>query len=878
LNTETHNNQVVWHTVTENAATQQLSVDQKSGLPSELAKQRLVEFGHNILQEKKSRSVWLLLYDQFKDFMIIILLIAAIISGFIGELLDTLAILVIVALNAVVGAIQEYRAERAISALKAIATPNVSVLRDGERKTISTNLLVPGDIIFLETGNIVPADLRLLETVNLEINESALTGESVVNNKSSSAITDNNLPLGDRANMAYKGTQVSRGHAKALVVNTGMSTEIGNIASMLQKAVDTKTPLQKRLADFGKRLALAVIGICIIIFITGLLQGISWVLMLLTAISLAVAAIPEALPAVVSVSLALGARKMSKQQALIRHLPAVETLGSVTYICSDKTGTLTQNRMSVDRLFADNRLLESISDDHSYLWQQIGQALAISNDAVISDGVIEGDPTEVALYESAKKAGFNKEDIESHYPRIAELPFDSDRKRMSTIHQLDNGIVVYVKGSPEQILEICEYEIRDTDTQPINREKILDQAEKLASQGYRVMAIALKQLDTMPPSIDQENIEQELSFLALLALIDPPRPEVPNAIKECLSAGIHPTMITGDHPATALAIAQRLGIDTKGSKILTGDQLEKLTDKELDQLVNEINIYARVTPAQKIRIVESLQNGGEFCAMTGDGINDAPALKRADIGVAMGQKGTDVARESADMVLLDDNFATIVNAVHEGRRIFDNIRKFIKYVMTGNSGEIWTLLLAPFLGLPVPLLPIHILWINLVTDGLPGLALAVEPAERGIMQRPPRPPNESIFAHGMWQHILWVGLLIGGVSLFSQAWAIHLSSAHWQTMVFTVLTFAQLVHVMAIRSDKESLLTLGLLSNKPLLGAVVITVALQLCVIYIPFLNGIFRTAPLDIPELVTCFLLSSIILFGVEIEKWFARKGLIYQ
>jgi Ca2+-transporting ATPase len=858
---------------------QRLSVEPQNGLQKKDVEERLERFGLNEIIESKRRPAWHLVVDQFRDFMIIVLLVAAVISGFIGDLLDTIAILVIVILNAMVGAVQEFRAERAIAALKEIATPLVSVMREGERQEVPTTQLVPGDILFLEAGDIIPADSRLIETAELEINEAILTGESIAVTKGNTVIEAKKTLLGDLSNMAFKGTHVNRGRATGLVVNTGMNTQIGRIASLLQQTHGAKTPLQKRLTDFSQRLAISVIAICAFIFMVGLLQGGSWVLMFLTAISLAVAAIPEALPAVVSISLALGARKMSQHQALIRHLPAVETLGSVTYICADKTGTLTENKMFLDRIYADNQLLESLPTTDSFLWQQLGNALAISNDAVRTDNTLAGDPTEVALCEAAENSGFNKLELEEKFPRIAELPFDSDRKCMTTVHRSGSGAVAYIKGAPEQVLALCDNQCTVKDKYvPLDKAFLLTQSEQLAVQGYRVLVIAVRHFDSQPNEQQIENIEQEFTFLALLALIDPPRKEVPQAVEECISAGIRPVMITGDHPATALAIAQKLGINTDDERVLSGDDLDHLSDQQLHRQVKQTQVYARVTPDQKIRIVEALQHAGEFCAMTGDGVNDAPALKRADIGIAMGKKGTDVARESADMVLLDDNFATIVKAVREGRRIFDNIRKFIKYTMTSNAGEIWTLLLAPFLGLPIPLLPIHILWINLVTDGLPGLALAVEPAERGIMQRPPRPPNESIFAHGMWQHILWVGLLIGGVTLLAQAWAIQYAVADWQTMVFTVLTFAQLAHVFAIRSDKESLLKIGIFSNLPLLGAICLTVVLQLCVIYVPVLNTIFKTSPLGIYELIVCCLLSVVVFFGVEAEKWLIRKNYIYS
>lgn len=759
-----------------------------------------------------------------------------------------------------------------------MAAPTARVRRNGQVLGIPGTELVAGDVVILEAGNIIPADLRLLICADLEINEAALTGESTGAVKFCDVISQATLPTSDKLNHAFKGTQVNRGRGEGVVIAIGMETELGRIASLLQETEEIKTPLQKRLAAFGQRLAFSILAICAIIFAVGLLRGESWLLMFLTAISLAVAAIPEALPAVVSVSLALGARKMSHEKALIRNLPAVETLGSVTFICADKTGTLTLNKMSVDRIFADNTLHKSIPGIDNKLWRTITTGLALNNDVSLNGETLAGDPTELALYEAARAAGMDKSEIEKRLPRIHELAFDAERKRMTTLHQGETGVIAFSKGAPETLLPLCIDSLGSGATSALDQASILKQAHELATHGYRVLALASRQFDVMPEVITTDTIEQKLTFLALVGLIDPPRKEAPQAVEECISAGITPVMITGDHPATAQAIAERLHINGHIGTVLTGEQLNQLSAEELESRAKNIRVYARVSPQQKIRIVEALQKQGEFCAMTGDGVNDAPALKRAEIGVAMGRKGTDVAREAADMVLLDDNFATIVSAVREGRRIFDNIRKFIKYTMTSNSGEIWTLFLAPFLGLPIPLLPIHILWINLVTDGLPGLALALEPEEKGIMQRPPRMPNENIFAHGMWQHIVWIGLLIGGVSLLAQAWAFHSGSAHWQTMVFTTLTLAQLAHVMAIRTEKESLFIVGLLSNRPLIGAVLGTVVLQLGVIYLPWCNAIFKTAPLDAIELLVCFLLALVVFVAVEIEKWLIRGRYIYQ
>jgi Ca2+-transporting ATPase len=598
--------------------------------------------------------------------------------------------------------------------------------------------------------------------------------------------------------------------------------------------------------------------------------------MFLTAVSLAVAAIPEALPAVVTVSLAIGARTMSHHKALVRNLPAVETLGSVTFICSDKTGTLTQNAMHLESLWVGGREYAEIPA----VARRLGQALALNNDiSTVMDNhnqtaEAQGEPTELALFQAAAKSGFDKATLAEEMPRVAELPFDAERKRMSTLHAEGSRIVAFVKGAPESVLPLCNSQLDGDGVSVLDINATLAWAEASANNGYRVLALALREFSSQPEPLDIETVESQLTLLGLVALLDPPRPEAKAAVAECLSAGITPVMITGDHPGTALAIARRMNIVDDDATVLTGAELERMSLAEFEQQVEHIRVYARVSPAQKIKIVQALQDKGQFVAMTGDGVNDAPALKGADIGVAMGRKGTEVAREAADMVLLDDNFATIVAAVREGRRIFDNIRKFIKYTMTSNSGEIWTLFLAPFLGLPLPLLPIHILWINLVTDGLPGLALSVEPAERGIMQRPPRAPNESIFAGGMWQHMLWVGLLIGGLSILAQAWAIHDGSAHWQTMTFTVLTLSQLMHAMVIRTEKGSLFTVGIFSNPTILGAVIFTVLLQMAVIYLPFFNDIFKTQPLEPRELAICFALPCLVFVAVEVEKWFKRRN----
>ena len=860
------------------------------GLSEDEAKKRLAAHGPNELKEAKKRSLLMMLLDQFRDFMIMVLIAAAIVSGLMGEMVDTLAIVVIVILNAVIGFVQEYRAEKAMMALKQMAAPAAVVLREGKPATIPASELVPGDIVLLEAGRIVPADLRLIETAQLKVDEAALTGESVPAEKNSGTLDKEPVPLGDRKNSAYKGTTVTYGRSTGIVVETGMNTELGKIATLLLEEEEVKTPLQKRLAKFGQRLAVAVLAICSIVLITGLLRGEGLLLMFLTAISLAVAAIPEALPAVVTISLAIGAKKMVRQNALIRKLPAVETLGSVTYICSDKTGTLTLNKMTVEEIYVDGQLLKTEDEkirsleDKSLSTSQplplLMMAMALSNDAVLNkDRVVIGDPTETALYEIADARGFNKPALEKEFPRIAEIPFDSHRKCMTTFHRTpEGGIISYTKGAFESIVDRSSGMMPDSgkfiELNGPGGKDLNTANEKMADDGLRTLAFTMRRWDRLPDDLTPRSVEKDLTIIGLAGMMDPPREEAKQAVAMCKTAGIKPVMITGDHPLTARNIAVRLGIaDNRG--MITGPELDKLSLEEFEAQVETISVYARVVPEQKIKIVKALQDKGEFVAMTGDGVNDAPALKRADIGIAMGITGTDVSKEASHMILLDDNFATIVKAVKEGRRIFDNIRKFIKYTMTSNSGEIWTIFLAPFLGLPIPLLPIHILWINLVTDGLPGLALTVEPEEKGIMKRPPRHPQESIFAHGMAVHIMWVGLLMGGISIFTQAWSINngYDQAHWQTMVFTVLCLSQMGHVLAVRTDRESLFKIGLFSNKTLLGAVILTFALQMATIYVPVLNPIFKTAPLSLDELFITLTLASVVFFAVETEKWCFRK-----
>lgn len=841
-----------------------------SGLSAGESADRLTRFGRNELVEKKPVSPIAIFLAQFKDLMIIILIIAAIISGVLGDLVDTIVIVLIVIINAIIGFVQEYRAEKAMQALKSMTTAYAKVLRNGTVHKTSVKEIVPGDVLLLEAGDVVPADARLVEALQLKINESSLTGESVAAEKTTDAIAEENISVGDKTNMTFKGTFVTYGKGKAVVVETGMKTELGKIATMLEEE-ETKTPLQKRLTAFTKKLALIVLGVSAVVFLMGLLRGEDTLLMLLTAISLAVAAIPEALPSVITISLAIGAKRMVQQNALVRKLPAVETLGSVTYICTDKTGTLTQNKMTVEEIGIKDKVInrEQLQPDTlDAQGKDLLRAMALNNDVLVDDEKeLKGDPTEIALYEITAEVAYRKEELEKAYERVAEIPFDSDRKCMSTIHKNGEGYLLITKGAIDVLLQKAGTK---------NNQDLLDKlADGMAANGLRVLGFAQKHLETLPERMNADEVENDLTVLGIAGMMDPPREEAKLAVAECKTAGIQPMMITGDHPLTATTIAERLGIIKEGeTAVITGKQLNDYSEEDYKNKISNIKVFARVSPEQKLNIVKALQEAGQFVAMTGDGVNDAPSLKRADIGIAMGITGTDVSKEASDMILLDDNFASIVKAVKSGRRIYDNIRKFIKYAMTGNIGEIWCIFMAPFLGLPIPLLPIHILWVNLVTDGLPGLALATEPAEKGIMQQPPRHPKESIFARGLGKHIIWVGILIGSLTLLAQYLFKDMEEAHWRTIAFTVLCFGQMCHVFAIRSDYRSLFSQGLWSNKALVGAVFITLVLQLLIIYVPFFNPIFRTAPLTLYELLITLGLSVIVFIAVEIEKYFKRRS----
>lgn len=882
-------NKVLWHIMEVAEALSEMKTS-LSGLSPEEAGRRLEHFGANELAEKKRRSAFRMLLDQFSDFMILILIAAALISGLIGEVSDTIAIVVIVFLNAALGFSQEYKAEKAMAALKKMAAGSAMVKRGGEQSAIPASALVPGDIVVLEAGNVIPADLRIIEAAYLKVEEAALTGESIPVEKQAPAIPGETLSLGDRLNMLFKGTFVTYGRGLGMVTATGMNTELGRIAALLQEEGEGKTPLQKKLAVFGTKLAYAVLTICVVVFVAGMLRGENPVGMFLVAISLAVAAIPEALPAVVTIALALGARKMVRRNALVRRLPAVETLGSVTYICTDKTGTLTINRMTVEAAYCDGRTVshdkftemssaDCPDDPQMSAGDFLLTAATLCNDARRdAAGNYIGDPTEIALLEFADRndgSGCGKNALDEAFPRKAEIPFDSLRKRMTTVHQWGNGYVSFTKGATDVLVQRARSVYTSKGPKAVDTAEILRVNDDMAGAGLRVLCIAMRRWESLPSETNLEVMEQDLTLLGLVGMMDPPREEASQSVALCKSAGIIPVMITGDHPLTARTIARRVGIleDDAPESVITGAELAALPQETFEKRVSHIRVYARVAPEQKLKIVRALQDRGHFVAMTGDGVNDAPALKAADIGVSMGVTGTDVAKEASSMILLDDNFATIVGAVREGRKIYDNIRKFIKYLLTTNSSEIWTLLLAPFLGLPIPLQPIHILWINLVTDGLPALALSMEPEERNVMMRPPRHPRESIFSGGLGYHAVWVGLLMAGVVLSLQAWAIHTGDAHWQTMVFATLCLLQLGHVLAIRSEKESLFVQGIFTNKPLLLSVLATILLQFATIYIPFLNPVFKTVPLTVNDIVIVLILSTVVFIAVEIEKSYKRR-----
>ncbi len=828
-----------------------------SGLTNEAIPALQKKYGKNVLVEAKQKSKLSILLGQFNDVMIIILIVAAAISFFMGEHTDAIVILAIIIGNAWLGYSQENKAEASIKMLKKMAAQFALVLREDKPVKLEAAELVPGDVILLEAGNIIPADARLLEVSAFKTDEASLTGESYSVEKTTNAIAEDNLVAGDQLNMVFKGTIVSSGSAKAVVTATGMDTEVGKIAGLMDTGFQ-KTPLQKRLAVFSKQLAVIVIIICALVFVLGLQRGVPVFQMFLTALSLAVAALPEALPVVITIALARSAARMVKQKALIRKLPAVETLGSVTYICTDKTGTLTQNIMTVEKL----QSTENQEDLLNY-------AMLLNNEVKVSgENELLGDSTETALVNYALKQHYEKENADAKYPLVATLPFDSDRMRMSTLHRYENKWILFTKGAPIKIAEVLSADESN------KAEEWLKTNKEWANRGLRVLFFAYKVFDKQPSKPDL-SLEKDMELLGMAGMIDPPREEVAEAILQCKTAGIKTVMITGDQALTARAIGERLKIIDKNRAAITGAELQDLSEEELQGEVNKFFVYARVSPEQKLNIVKALQQNGEFVAMTGDGVNDAPSLKQADIGLAMGITGTDVAKEASDMILLDDNFATIVKAVREGRRIYENIRKFILYVLSCNLSEILTLLFAPLLGFAMPLLPIHILWINLVTDGLPGIELVAEPAEKGIMKQPPRPPKENLFAGGLAAKIISSGIVLTLAALFIQWWAIGkgYDLVTQQTMVFTTLCFVQLANALSCRSIHHSLFAKGIFSNKAMWVTIIVTIILQLLLVYQSFLHSIFRTTSLSLEAMEIIAWVTIICLLCLELLKFLSDK-----
>ena len=905
-----------WYKLTPEQTLQELDTDINSGLAATEAQQRLARYGPNELIDRGAKPPWRILLDQFKEVMVIVLIVAALVSGALGEWIEVVVILSIVVLNAILGFTQEYRAEQAMAALKKLAVPTVRLRRGGHIQEVPSTQLVPGDLVILEAGNLVPADGRVLQSINLKVQEAALTGESEAVEKQVEVPSGDDLPVGDQRDMVFMGTVVTYGRGEMVVTTTGMDTQLGHIAGMLQAVEPEQTPLQKRLAGLGKTLALAALVIIVLVVVTGWLRGEDLETLFLTGVSLAVAVIPESLAAVVTIALALGGQRLLKRNALIRRLPAVETLGSVTVICSDKTGTLTENRMTVTILdVAGNtrqldtlvqrqandllqaRLADPDSPPDLSALSVLVRAAALCNDAVLEvgdDGSPRaiGDPTEGALVLAARELGFEKEELEAEFPRVGEVPFTSERKRMTTVHRMpetvreydvpwrDAPYVVFTKGAVDSLLDVTSHVLVDKEFVPLDgelRQRILDANAGFAQQGQRVLGVSFRIWEEPELPAKEESLEADEIFVGLLAMMDPPRPEVREAVATARTAGIRPVMITGDHPLTAFQIARDLEIaqeDRCLDRCVTGQELQQMTSGDLESIVDQVAVYARVSPEHKLRIVEALQGRGEIAAMTGDGVNDAPALKRADIGVAMGITGTDVSKEAADMVLLDDNFATIVAAVEQGRVIFDNIRKFIRYTLSSNTGELFVMLVAPFVGMPLPLLPLQILWINLVTDGLPGIALAEEKEERGVMRRPPFHPQESIFSRGLGTEILWIGALMGAVSLALGYFSWRMDpNGPWRTMVFTTMVLAQMGNALAIRSSRDSLLSIGLFSNRLMVIAVAASAVLQLALLYVPFLQRIFKTQPLSAQQLLICLVASAVVLVSVEVYKWFLRR-----
>lgn len=893
-----------WFNKTCQEVEQELKTDCQKGLSSNQVQENMKKYGLNELQEKKKDSLLKKFLEQFKDFSIIVLIIAAIVSGVVGVaqgegFTDTIIILIVVILNAVIGVAQESKAEKSLEALKKLSSHASKVIRNGKEQVIPARELVPGDLVIIETGDYIAADLRIIEAVNLKSQEASLTGESVPVEKITEKIDGNEIGIGDRKNMLFSSSLITYGRGKAIVVNTGMNTEVGKIAGMLDNAEKQETPLQQKLNDLGKTLGIACLAICAVIFVIGLLQGKEIIDMFMTAVSLAVAVIPEGLVAVSTIVLAIGVQKMVKKHAIVKKLPAVETLGSSTVICSDKTGTLTQNKMTVEKVFCDDELQDVKKVNTTEDFKKLVYNCMLCNDSrLLEDGQLAGDPTETALVDMAFKLDY-EQSIYRENPRVEEVPFDSERKLMTTVNKKNGKYIVYTKGGVDELLKCCNSflykgEVR---TSINNYAKwIRENNEKMAKDALRVLAFAYKELDHMPSKTEMKTIESDLTFIGMVGMIDPPRIEAKKAVEKCKKAGIKTVMITGDHKVTAVAIAKKLGILKDENEALTGTELEKMTDEELTKNVRKYSVYARVSPEHKVRIVKAWQANGEVVAMTGDGVNDSPALKTADIGCAMGKVGTEVAKEAADVILTDDNFATIVSAVEEGRRIYDNILKVIQFLLSCNVGEVIVLLLATLFAPQIGqwfgisditmiqvLLPIHILWINLVTDTFPALALAFDPANKDIMDRKPVKRNEGIFTKGRTFRIIYQGLMIGLLTL--AAYLIGLGTTNkaidgltleqtkievGQTMAFIVLAFSELIHVFNIRDNKNSIFKTGILGNGVLILAILASALLMVVILFIPQLRTIFSIPILPSDNIIETIVLVLSPIIIVEIMKLF--------
>jgi len=897
-------NRPMWHSFSRQETAQKLETDLRRGLTAAESAARLDQVGPNELIEREGPSFWKLLLNQFNQFLVIILIVSASISFALGEWLDGGAILAIVILNAIIGVVQESKAEEALAALKKLAAPEAKVIRDGHQITVPARELVPGDLVVLETGNYIPADLRLVESINLRVEEASLTGESVPVEKHADEHLPAEASLGDRYNCAYMSTIITYGRGRGIVVETGMNTQIGHIAEMIQAYEEEPTPLQIKLDQLGKWLGWGALAICAIVFLVGWLQGNEWLEMFMVAVSLAIAAVPEGLPAVVTICLALGLQRMIKRHALIRKLPAVETLGSATAICSDKTGTLTQNEMTAVQIYVDRTLLTVTGEGYrpEGEFQDDGRpvdlagypgsrlllrAATLCNDAYLEDGDgdgwrMVGDPTEGALVVAAAKADLWQEELVQDYPRLDEIPFDSIRKRMTTLHPDPRygGYVAYVKGAPDLLLQLSDKVIEDGTERPLTDEKrrhVLGINESLSSNALRVLGVAYRPLSELSASPTAEETERDLTFVGLIGMIDPARPEAKDAVALARHAGIKTVMVTGDYRNTALAIARELNIISGDAIAVTGAELDRLSDADFEALVEKVDVYARVSPVHKVRIVEALKARGHVVAMTGDGVNDAPALRRANIGVAMGITGTDVSKETADMVLTDDNYASIVSAVEQGRVIYANIRKFVYYLLSCNMGEIMIVFLATLFGWPVPLTAIQLLTLNLVTDGAPALALGLEEGDTDIMDRPPRPVNEPVIGREMVGGIVvqTIAITVAILSAFviGLQWYPDPGDLAWaQTMAFATLSISELLRAYTSRSERHGLHQIGVFSNKVMQWAVSLSLVIILAVIYLPVLRIFFDTRPLGLREWAVMAPLMLIPALAAEVNKWVLR------